>query len=98
MRRTFPRSPIVLAIAAVFSIAGCADQPITAPKTLSPNSPSLRSIDPAHPVVTSLADPGDGVCDVAGVGDGCTLREATLAAGVSAEITFAPGLSGAIEL
>ncbi len=31
-------------------------------------------------VVTSTADPGDGVCDIAGTGDGCTLREAIEAA------------------
>lgn len=30
--------------------------------------------------VTSAADPGDGVCDPSGVGDGCTLREAITAA------------------
>ncbi|MCB1634656.1 MAG: Ig-like domain repeat protein, partial [Xanthomonadales bacterium] len=30
--------------------------------------------------VTSTADPGDGVCDLAGTGDGCTLREAIDAA------------------
>ena len=31
-------------------------------------------------VVTSTADPGDGTCDEAGTGDGCTLREALAAA------------------
>lgn len=30
--------------------------------------------------VNSAADPGDGVCDPAGTGDGCTLREAITAA------------------
>lgn len=31
-------------------------------------------------IVTSTADPGDGVCDIEGTGDGCTLREAINAA------------------
>ncbi len=31
-------------------------------------------------VVNSLLDNGDGTCDEAGVGDGCTLREAINAA------------------
>lgn len=37
-------------------------------------------------VVTSAADPGDGTCDAAGAGDGCTLREAIAAADLSGEI------------
>jgi len=32
-------------------------------------------------VVTNTADPGDGTCDDAGTGDGCTLREAITFAG-----------------
>ncbi|MCB1608500.1 MAG: DUF11 domain-containing protein [Xanthomonadales bacterium] len=35
-------------------------------------------------IVTTTVDPGDGVCDVAGIGDGCTLREAINAANLDA--------------
>ena len=51
--------------------------------------------------VTSTADPGDGVCTVAGTGDGCTLREAITAANGTLElntITFAANVSGTIIL
>ncbi len=51
--------------------------------------------------VTSLADPGDGTCDLAGTGDGCTLREAINAANGNAgadTITFAAGVVGPINL
>ena len=37
-------------------------------------------------VVTTTADPGDGTCDAAGTGDGCTLREALTAANAAAAI------------
>jgi CSLREA domain-containing protein len=46
-----------------------------------------------HKVVNSLADPGDGACTAAQ----CTLREA-INDPASTEISFAPGLSGAITL
>ena len=51
--------------------------------------------------VTSTADPGNGVCTVATTGDGCTLREAIAAANTTGgddTITFAPGVSGIIQL
>jgi CSLREA domain-containing protein len=56
--------------------------------------------------VNSLADPGDGTCDVAGTGDGCTLREAIYAAnthnndpvGTPDVVTFAPSALGQIQL
>ena len=54
-----------------------------------------------HLVVTSTADPGDGTCDFAGVGDGCTLREAiTLANEQSGAdtITFAATVTPKITL
>ena len=44
-------------------------------------------------VVTSTADPGDGTCDLAGVGDGCTLREAITAANTNANPGFADNIS-----
>jgi CSLREA domain-containing protein len=46
-----------------------------------------------HKVVNSLADPGDGTCNVAQ----CTLREA-IRDPQSTEISFAPGLDGPITL
>jgi CSLREA domain-containing protein len=47
-------------------------------------------------VVNSLADPGDGTCDDAGTGDGCTLREAIdFAPRFGATITFDPALTSA---
>ena len=51
--------------------------------------------------VTSPADPGDGTCDLAGTGDGCTLREAINAANGNAgadTITFAANVVGTINL
>jgi CSLREA domain-containing protein len=51
--------------------------------------------------VTSIADPGDGVCDQAGVGDGCTLREAITASNVAGgnnTITFLSYVRGTIQL
>lgn len=51
-------------------------------------------------VVTTVADPGDGICTPAGIGDGCTLREAILAAnGAPGPDTIdATGVTGTIQL
>ena len=52
-------------------------------------------------VVTNIGDAGDGACDIAGAGDGCTLREAIDAANEDADaskITFAAGVSGNLQL
>jgi CSLREA domain-containing protein len=51
-------------------------------------------------VVTTLADPGDGICTAANVGDGCTLREAINAANAlaGADTIDATGVSGTIGL
>ena len=52
-------------------------------------------------IVTNASDSGDSFCDVAGVGDGCSLREAVFAANSNADfsaITFAPGVAGTITL
>jgi CSLREA domain-containing protein len=52
-------------------------------------------------VVTSVSDFGNGVCTAAGVGDGCTLREAIATAnGVAGDdvIIFAPSVAGTIQL
>ncbi len=51
--------------------------------------------------VTSTVDPGDGLCSAAGVGDGCTLREAIAAANATMDadvIEFAAGVTGTITL
>lgn len=51
-------------------------------------------------VVTSVADPGDGTCTAAEIGDGCTLREAITAANVvgGVDTVDATGVSGTIGL
>ena len=51
-------------------------------------------------VVTSTADPGDGTCTAAGIGDGCTLREAIDAANADAgaDTIDATAVSGTIGL
>lgn len=51
-------------------------------------------------VVTNTNDPGEGICTAAGIGDGCTLREAINAAnsGPGADTIDATGVSGAIAL
>src|SRR5688500_17242586 len=68
------------------AIAGCTERDaVTAPTAIAPRFSQLST----DPVVTSLADPGDGTCDDAGTGDGCTLREA---------IAFANPLAATITL
>lgn len=51
-------------------------------------------------VVTTVADPGDGTCTAADIGDGCTLREAIDAANSAggADTIDATGISGVIQL
>jgi CSLREA domain-containing protein len=51
-------------------------------------------------IVTSVADPGDGTCTAAEIGDGCTLREAINAANAvaGADTIDATGVSGTIGL
>src|SRR5687767_9784832 len=74
------------------TIAGCTDErdPVTAPVAIAPRFSQLSN----DPEVNSLADNGDGTCDDAGTGDGCTLREAiTLANPLGATITFDPALT-----
>ena len=82
--------------AALAGLAACTDEP-------PPTGPARRAhvslIQVASgPVVTSTADPGDGTCDDANTGDGCTLREAIAFADPGATITFAPGVTGTITL
>jgi len=84
------------ALAALVGLAACTDAPQpTGPAR--PGRPSLIQVA-TGPVVTSTADPGDGTCDDAGTGDGCTLREAIAFASPGATITFAPGATGTITL
>jgi len=78
------------------ALAGCSEpDAIVAPKVGAPH----LTQDMLNPVVNSLADPGDGTCDDAGTGDGCTLREAiafaTTNLGLAAPITFDPALTSA---
>jgi CSLREA domain-containing protein len=71
--------------------AACTEQePSTAPA--EPGAPAF-SHTAGHKVVNSLADPGNGTCNATQ----CTLREAINVPG-STEISFAPGLTGAITL
>jgi CSLREA domain-containing protein len=75
-------------------LAACGeDQPPTAPTAPAEQGDQASSHAAGHKVVTSLADPGDGACTAAQ----CTLREAINDPG-STEISFAPGLTGAITL
>jgi CSLREA domain-containing protein len=73
------------------AIGGCTERDaVTAPEAIVPRFSQLST----DPVVNSLADPGDGTCDDAGTGDGCTLREAiALANPLGATITFDPALT-----
>jgi CSLREA domain-containing protein len=74
-------------------LAACGEGQPTAPTPpAGPGNPAF-SHTAGHKVVNSLADPGDGTCNVTQ----CTLREAINASG-STEISFAPGLTGAITL
>jgi CSLREA domain-containing protein len=74
---------------------GCSDRQFaTEPLFDGPLFAQLAS----GPVVTSLADPGNGTCEDPGTGDGCTLREAIAFADAGATVTFVPGLTGTITL
>jgi len=73
------------------TITACTERDaVTAPAAVVPRFSQLST----DPVVNTLADPGDGTCDDAGTGDGCTLREAiVLANPLGATITFDPALT-----
>jgi CSLREA domain-containing protein len=77
----------------VIALASCQDQPSPTDPLVNPSMAVITQTASA-PVVTSLADPGDGTCD----GTECTLREAIAYADPGAEITFMAGLSGTITL
>ena len=87
-RRRLAYSLLTVTLAA---IAGCTERDaVTAPAAVVPRFSQTAT----DPVVNSLADPGDGTCDDAGTGDGCTLREAiALANPLAATITFDPALT-----
>jgi len=75
------------------TLAGCSERdPIVAPTVPTPHFDQ----EFFSPVVNSLADPGDGTCDDAGTGDGCTLREAIdYGYQYGSTITFDPALTAA---
>ena len=84
------------ALAALLGFAACTDAPqLTGPARLA--RPGFIQVA-TGPVVTNTADPGDGTCDDAGTGDGCTLREAIAFASPGAIITFASEVTGTISL
>jgi CSLREA domain-containing protein len=84
-RRLLPR------LLPLFVFAACTqDQPPTAPA--EPGGP-VHAHTAGHKIVNSLADPGNGACNATQ----CTLREA-INDPQSTEISFAPGLTGAITL
>jgi CSLREA domain-containing protein len=84
------------ALTALAAVTACTDAP---PPTgpAGAGRPSLSQAA-AGPVVTSTADNGDGTCDDAGTGDGCTLREAIAFASPGATVTFAAGVTGTVTL
>jgi CSLREA domain-containing protein len=87
MRSINPRS----ALLPLLLMAACREgQPPTGP---SATADPVSFHTPAHKVVNSLADPGDGACTIAN----CTLREA-INDPTSRRITFAPGVRGTITL
>src|SRR5688500_9485111 len=83
----------VVYMLAFAALAGCSErEPVTAPAVPAPHF----SQHVFTPVVNNLADPGDGACDDAGTGDGCTLREAIdYSYRWGATITFDPALTSA---
>ena len=85
--RAFPTLAAPALFAGLAGLAACTDAPQpTGPARLG--RPSFVQVA-TGPVVTTTADPGDGTCDDAGTGDGCTLREAIAFADAGANITFA---------
>jgi CSLREA domain-containing protein len=74
----------------LLTLAACTTDEPTAPAAPAGN-PLAAAV--GQRVVTSLADPGDGICNARQ----CTLREAINDPGSTA-ITFAPGLTGSITL
>jgi len=82
-------NPLVLLLP-LLTLAACTTDEPTAPATPG-GTPLAAAV--GQRVVTSLADPGDGICNAAQ----CTLREA-INDPASTAITFAPGLTGSITL
>src|SRR5207248_315877 len=85
--------PLALLLPLLVLAACSEDQSPTAPTPPAEPSGPAFSQTASLKVVNSLADPGDGTCNATQ----CTLREAINAPG-STEISFVPGLTGAITL
>jgi CSLREA domain-containing protein len=83
---------ITVATIGVIGIAACGEDPPTSPPVTAAADGVTANLV-GHRTVNSLADPGDGTCNVAQ----CTLREAINASG-STDIGFAAGLTGTITL
>jgi CSLREA domain-containing protein len=84
MNRRSPLAPtrlLPLGVLLMAAVVGCDDH--TLPTALGPDGVAFTQVASA-PVVNSLADPGDGVCDATE----CTLREAIAFASGGATITF----------
>lgn len=80
-----------LGSAALLALAGCADEVLT---TAAPEAAQFANGPRGVVTVTSLDDPGDGVCTA----DHCTLREAIAKAQPGDRIVFKSALSGTIAL
>jgi uncharacterized repeat protein (TIGR01451 family)/CSLREA domain-containing protein len=88
-RHAMQRASLLIPLA-LAALAGCRDstEPAVGP------APQFAQGDNGAWTVTSLADPGDGVCDDAE----CTLREAIAAGASGDKIGFASGLQGNLQL
>ncbi len=82
MRQTTSSRGLILAVAALALL-------LLAPASASAGGPVLH--------VNSSADPGDGVCDPVGMGDGCTLRDAIDDAVDGYSIVIDPGVDPALN-
>jgi CSLREA domain-containing protein len=88
------RSRLLPLLLPLLVLVACSEQePPTSPTSSPEPGAPVFSHTAGHKVVNSLADPGNGTCGATQ----CTLREAINAPG-STEISFAPGLTGAITL
>ena len=91
MSRHSPRRTSLLFLLTLGTLTACQDS--TAPRPFSQPRINFAQGDNNTWTVTTLADPGDGVCDAE-----CTLREAIEVAAPGGSIVFASGLQGSIQM